>query len=299
VKLLEEGDTAVSDKKSILMWIFLIIVAVTCLICLIVSTSIFTYNQIVFNKAHSNAAEKIGNQLGDLSAYTSTDSSTEMSTSKIGDIQSTVDNVIEHLQQLQILQKNAASNDVMSFLYSILSTILVGVCAGFVAKSNASAKEAREYANESKKVENEINNFTKVLGEAEDANKKAYSQMEIQKVILEVTAVRLEILHSREEFHFNMDNHSIDYHSNVHLNECIKTVYDAVKKLSGNNRHGPIKQLQTDLLQLWTEARRYRKAVEKLPADDERASRLKASDWYDEQLKGAVAHCDELLEEVS
>ena len=287
------------NRKSVLMWIFVIIVAVICLICIILSTSIFTYNQFTFNKAYSNAAEKIGNQLADLSTYASTNSSTELSMSKVDDMQTKVNDVIEHLQQLQMLQKNAASNDVMSFLYSILSTILVGVCAGFVVKSNASAKEAKESANESKKVENEINNFTKRLEEAEDANKKAYSQMEIQKAILEVTAVRLEILHSREEFHFSMDNHPIDYHSNVHLNECIKVVGNAVKKLSINNRHGPIKQLQIDLLQLQTEARRYREAVEKLPSGDERTSRLTAANWYDEQLKGAVAHCDELLGEVS
>jgi len=258
------------------VWIFIIIVAIVCLFSLISSTCSFVYNQLVFNKAYSNAAAEIVNQLTNVSDNPSSELSINTTESK----QAMAQVVIEHLKQLQELQKNAASNDVMSFLYSILSTILVGVCAGFVIKSNDSARRAEASANESKKAENEIHTFAQRLKNAEN-----------QKAVLEVTAVRMDILNTREEIHF-----SIHVHSNIRLNECFNVIKKGVHNLSYKNIPKYIKQLQTELLLLNTEVGRYRGEVEKLTQVEKKDSFLTAIGWYEKLLKEAVEHCDVLLE---
>jgi len=261
------------DKNisSILMWIFIIIVAVVCLICLTVSTYFFVCNQLKFSKAYSDTTMMI---------ISTTEGSQEIAQS-----------IIEHLQQLQMIQKNAASSDVMSFLYSLLSTILVGVCAGFVIKSNASAEQAKESANSAKENADNLtkltDNVSKKIGEAEEGNRKSYSQMEKLKAFLEVEAVRIEILHAREAFRLGT--------AYERINERIKAVSQAVGKLTKNSESVRIRQLQTELLRLCAEVDNFRKTAEEDKNEEKTVSLLSVADWYDEKLMGAVNHCDMLL----
>ncbi len=57
-----------------------------------------------------------------------------------------VDSLIAHMENIVAIQESGTTNSLMSFVYGILSSILVGLCAKFVATSRNSADEAKKTA---------------------------------------------------------------------------------------------------------------------------------------------------------
>ena len=114
---------------TVVIAIFIVTVGIVCLKGLVLSINAFMENQQAFSKAYSDAAAAIAMLPPE-----------EQKAAQVA---------INHLEQLQTIQKNATTSDLMSFLYSTLSTILVGLCAGFVAKSHKHADEAKEDARKS------------------------------------------------------------------------------------------------------------------------------------------------------
>lgn len=88
-----------------------------------------------------------------------------------------IDSLVKHLENMVAIQKSGMTNDLMSFIYGILSAILVGLCACFVEKSRKNADEATKTANEAK------HNADNAKEQAIIAEKKAeYTKIAIEEV---------------------------------------------------------------------------------------------------------------------
>ena len=262
-----------------MLGVFIVITGVICLSSLVWSTYSFVNNQKAFGKAYTVAAAGIAKI-----------APADQETAKIA---------IDHLGQLQMLQKNAATNDVMSFLYSMLSTVLVGVCAGFVAKSNANVKETSESAKAAKDAAKkarvsakktstfhgqavEALNLVKSAVKAEEDYKEAHNQMQQQKGVLESLSIHIELTHTRIALR------SDDY---IDANVRVAKVHDSVLQLTPACGVPVAQQLLDELLKTKTDVGGFRERAVKLPDVGEKTSRLQAADRYDDQLRQAVDHC--------
>ena len=68
-----------------------------------------------------------------------------------------VETLINHLDTMVDIQKRSTANDLMAFIYGMLSSILVGLCGAFVLKSKRNAEEANKSAEAAKKNAEEAN----------------------------------------------------------------------------------------------------------------------------------------------
>jgi len=151
----------------IIITVFVVIVGFICLKGLIVSINTFMENQRAFNTAYSKAAASL--------------------TSLSPNDQETIQVSLDHLERLQIIQKNAAANDVMSFLYSLLSTVLVGLCAGFVTKSQKSAGKADLAVKKAEKNAEVSKNSADAAKKSAEASITSAEKMETKVTALETT----------------------------------------------------------------------------------------------------------------
>ncbi len=294
-----------SDKKAklnsaykILLLSFLFIVGLTCLVGLIVSICSFVGNQQDFNEAYSKAAMTI----------------VDIEPSQ----KDFIEEVIEHLEKLQQIQKNAATNDVMSFLYSTLSTVLVALCAGFVAKSYNNVEKAKESAEKAKETVEKSNTFALTAEQsaktsndyAETAKSSASSasetseklKLELQKSkemyddakkdiknqrdTIQILSVHIEIIHARS---------ALLAHDKIIANQRLYNISIKVEELVSNIDKKIISQLQQELLSLETEVDSFREYANGVSDPNNKSSLLVAADRYDSILERAVEHCQNLL----
>lgn len=100
-----------------------------------------------------------------------------------------IDILIKHLENMVAIQKNGMTNDLMSFIYGILSAVLVGLCATFVEKSRNSADETKKTADKAqllvnkatKETKDAITQAQKTTIEAKDNAEEAKKQAAIAK----------------------------------------------------------------------------------------------------------------------
>lgn len=300
---MKNGEKKADFFRSLFMvflMLFLLVVGVICLIGLIDSINSFIDNQKVFNQAYSNAAATIV----DLPPNERTNAQT----------------LIEHLEKLQQIQKNATTNDVMSFLYSTLSTILVGLCAGFVAKSyknveiaNGAAKEASEKAEETNKHAQQVQEYAKEsseyaqksqekaqesednakqtkesLEEAKNLYNEANNQFKKQKTITSVLSIHIEIVHARA---------ALVAHDKIVANQRISNIKRLVNKIESTIEYNAISQLFNEILCLETAIESYREYVDTIKDQAKKESALQAIDRYKLDLNEAETHCSLLLSE--
>ncbi len=103
-----------------------------------------------------------------------------------------INDLIAHMETMVDIQKSGMTNDLLSFIYGILSSTLVGLCAGFVLKSRANADEAKETADKAKQ------NAEIAKTEAEKATKEAEGTRDAIKKSKELGyQVRLVVISSR------------------------------------------------------------------------------------------------------
>lgn len=85
-----------------------------------------------------------------------------------------VDNMITHMESVVAIQERGTTNSLMSFVYGVLSSVLVGLCAKFVATSRNSADEAKKTADLiTQKSINITDEMNKALNQTEIATKEA------------------------------------------------------------------------------------------------------------------------------
>lgn len=81
--------------------------------------------------------------------------------------------LITHMENMIAIQKSGMTNDLMSFIYGILSTTLIGVCIKIVTQCRASADEAQKTADEAQKnadrVNESVNAMNKAISRAQNA----------------------------------------------------------------------------------------------------------------------------------
>jgi len=290
LKKLLKGDNVMmsSNKKTIPQWIVTIIVVSICMFCLIISTCFFIYNQLKFTNEYSEVARMIRTQFTGQLSSTYAEIETEQLINKIEGLQiKMIQDTIKHLEQLHLLQKNSTSNELMSFVYTILSTILISLCMIFIERSYNSVKESSNIANNVRTRLEEIEeDVTKIKGDAT----KAREANEIEKANHGFLSVLVKILLAIGELHLGVS---------AITNERIKTVCDAVKKISNNMSHDSIIQIQTELGRLKKEINECHKKVEKLPEGGNKPSQLESIGLYNKMLDTAIDRCNELLKNRS
>lgn len=100
-----------------------------------------------------------------------------------------IKSLITHMENLVAIQRTGMTNDLMSFVYGILSSILVGLCVTFVVKSRTNADEVRKIAAEAKEnakdaerqaknVGEKVNDIASVIDQAKTATEKAKKNAE-------------------------------------------------------------------------------------------------------------------------
>ncbi len=148
-----QNNCEVKRLEKIILVSVLIVVAV-CLLGMIIVMCQF-YNSIVtFQNNYTMALNQIG-----AAAKERAGEGTNMVES--------IDQLITHMENMQEIQKSGLTNDLMSFIYGVLSTIMVGLCAGFVVKCEQLLNEAQKTAEQAGKDANQAKK------DAQDANEKA------------------------------------------------------------------------------------------------------------------------------
>ena len=247
----------------ILLFVFLATVGIICLKGLVVTTDAFMENQRTFNKAYTKATATI--------------------TSLPLQDQEAAKLAIAHLEQLQTIQKNAASSDVMSFLYSALSTVLVGLCAGFVAKCHKDASKATDAADSAKRHAENVEQFIT------ETVKKTETQMLRQKGMMSIMDILIEIVLARA---------SLQAYDQTSANRRIYNISQLTLALLPGIDRGALLRLQEEELRMKTSVKLYREYAESLPNGGDKTSMLQAADRYASEMDDAVKHIETLLRTV-
>ena len=124
---------------SIVFEIIIIAAVLVCLVGMIYCCLSFSQTSIAFNAEWETALRSIS------SIAASADAS-----GLTLDQKQLIDGLLTHMETMVTIQKSGMTNDLMSFIYGILSAVLVGLCATFVAKSRTNADEAKKTADEAK-----------------------------------------------------------------------------------------------------------------------------------------------------
>lgn len=280
------GNKKITSKKifSIMFMIFILIISIICLKGIVESTNSFIESQKSFSETYSNTANKIAN----------------LSNSD----RETIENSLEYLERLQLIQKNSATNDVMSFIYSVLSTILVGLCAGFVAKSyknieianesanaaSTKASEAKQSAEDSKEnsilSQKNLNDAKKDLEDAKVVYMEALNEINIQKNAIEIITIHIEIVHARS---------ALSSKDKISANQRFYTIKRLVEKIPINTDKNLATQLLQELLSLKNAIEEYNDSIESLDESPKKTSSLQAVERYYNELECAVSRCDKII----
>ena len=293
----------------IVIAIFLVVVVLASLVAMALSLIIFSSNQQTMTEIITETA----NAIADFS-YENT---------------AQVRVMIDHLERLQLMQRNAASHDVMAFLLSALSAILVAVCAGLAAKSRKSAKRAKdaltgakEAIKRVKKEYNEVKTAQIDVNEKYENAKDGYSNAE--KEYTQAKTVLLEIQEAHKGAEEEYENAKSEYEKaenamfalNVHIEivhaRSALAIYDytsanarlcnlpgLVKLLARNIYPAAIESLREEIRGIKTSVEHFSDHVENLPEGREKKTKLRAIELYNKWIDDAERNCDEILREIS
>ncbi len=128
---------------------------IICLIGMVFCCVSYIYTSWKSSKEYSEVLQQISIiTTADASQGISGDASPDLSSGNppesLSDKTDMIETLIQHMESMVTIQKNGMTNDVMSFIYGMLSTLLVGLCAGFVVKSRANADDAKNTVDEAK-----------------------------------------------------------------------------------------------------------------------------------------------------
>lgn len=305
---------------TIFMAILILVLSIVCVAGLWQSFKSFSESQQNFNKTYTEAAAAII----DFQAEQSETDDLNVEKNEIAKIS------IEHLESLQVIQKNAVTNDLMSFLYSALTTVLIGLCAGFVVKSRKYCDEANENAKKSEnsadkadktatKAEEIIKTAEEAISDAEntaksakvtveaakdtaeDVNKKLAEMQENAKLSIDSLNKANEIYNTQKSITAILGIHIEIIHARAELqlgnriatNERIFNIYNLISLLPENNDKKSLANVQKEILKLYTQINEY---VEKLDlSNEEKASRKQAADIYKRYMDKAIKLCETKL----
>ena len=164
---------------EVLIFAFVLIIAIICLMGFLECIHAFSNSQQLFSEAYTAASAAVVKAAG----------------------QNSNEDLIRHLEQLQTVQKNSLTNDLMSFVYGVLSTLLVGLCAGFVAKSQKNAQAAQDAADSVEKKGEEIGAISNEAKKKLDEIKKTKDEIadSVEKKGEEIGAISNEAKEKLDE----------------------------------------------------------------------------------------------------
>lgn len=277
----------VSNVIEILIFVFVLIIAIICLKGFLECIHAFSDSQKVYSQAYADASAAIVTSAG----------------------QSGSEELIRHLEQLQTVQKNSLTNDLMSFVYGVLSTILVGLCAGFVAKSQKNAQAAQKAAdsvekkgeeigaisNEAKKkldeikgIKEEIDKVFKNIGdEFNEIKQNNIEQVRIQKTAGTFLALHVEIIHARTAL-MSFDQ--------VESNKRIYGIWKEIKSIDSGFDRKAVTQLRTELLILKSAIDAFESKIDTEFTEPQKNKSMHCSaKRYEEEITLAIKACDKML----
>lgn len=272
-----QGKNSTNNLFSIILMIFVLVLGIVCLIGLIVSTVVFTNNMKAFSDVSTNAAQAIANMVPSENA--------------------TAQTAITYLESLQQIQKNSTTNDVMSFVYSMLSTVLVALCAGFVAKSyknveiaNKSVEEAKQKAeaseNNAKAASNSAEQVQKMLNEFTTLNNTTLEKLRLQKDLSNINAIHIEIVHAKS---------ALSTQNKIDANQRIANIKNLVFNINDTVSPLWIMQLRNEIILLKTDVKKYADFIESTPDSNAKISAKHAINRYNKDLTKAEKYCSENL----
>lgn len=275
-----EPNTHIVDILNCLFLVFFILIAICCLISLIMGLITLRNTDLTFSKEYSDALKAIPLADGTNHAVN-------------------IENLITHMENMQSIQKNNVTNNLMSFVYGILSTILVGICTGAAAKSKSLAEGSKESAKEIKKVGEEI-------FKAEDKSKKQIEYL-LQRVSFaaEQSArlnnnIKLMRIHSEIAYTKVALANLERVEANYRLHRIVDWMNSLSKEKNASFNKEPVIYLQEELEILNNQIDELSDRIEKLHIKnpDENIGRyesfIASIKNYKKWVKEAIQKCDEL-----
>ena len=271
------------DIITTLLSVFLCAAIAVCVVSLCYSVIIFSYSQRQFSKEYSAVILAIEADIASPSAPNVEESTTALAEQSLPEPQTnpsinneqsktenTLDSKIAYLKELQALQKSSSSNDVIIFLYSFLSSVLVGTGVTLVEKAKKSSDKATLSATAAESVaksaETSATNATDACGKAEENYRESKRILDAAKMIaedarrsherlLDTIDVRYTVLRSSDllirfiDYYIREanDNDFLKAHIEneiVRVNRVIKSAKNKIDKLDGNTVI-PIVELET------------------------------------------------------
>lgn len=170
-----KGKTQCDDKHkngSSLFWRTIFLTVIACVIGMIICGIVFAWTSIKFSNQLTDALLQIQHvSLSDGSNITPSNNaivaSSDHSSLTSSNETAMLDSYIKHMESMVSIQKSGMTNDLMSFIYGILTAILIGVCATLVVRSRDNADEAK------RAVEKAVNNADAANKTVDEAKKTA------------------------------------------------------------------------------------------------------------------------------
>ena len=273
---------------NVLIVIEILVISLVCLIGMILCINSFISNQTSFNTAYTEVISGIADTI--------------YSNDSIANDNLNV--IMTHLENLQVIQKNSVTNDLMSFVYGILSTTLVGLCVGFVAKCKKNADEAKRNAVEAKSTADDAKakaetvkidkeDISKIKGvveeKAEEVKKlidSASNQLVVQMGNTELAKIHIEIIHAKFSLYLS---------DQVDANGRIYNINSSVRSLGGSYDNEAISQLRNELLSLEDFTYAFKEKAGAIADEGEKISVNQSIDRYFKQIGESIDICDRKL----
>ena len=210
--------------------IFLAAATFACAYSIVHSAMIFSRSQKQITEVYDNALEAIA-----VAAAQSEEDDPQKD--NMQDIQT----MIKYLTELQALQKSSSSSDVMTFLFSTLSSVLVGVCAAFAAKSFSNVEKAKCSAEAAEKAAKSAADAKARYDGAERRLKGHMKKFTSLEASVAIHQIMIDIIDARN--YLSVGNVPM-------ANESIVSVRDAVKKLNPTWGYEVVAKLEDTILGL-------------------------------------------------
>lgn len=178
----ECSNTKNNRIENILSITFEIAVSVAVVVCLIGMIYCFVSFCKITNVFNAECIETMQDIQSVIEPNDESDSHSNLISNVNSDKNDVIDNLISHMESMVVIQESSNKNSLMSFIYGLLSSVLVGVCVVFVEKSRKNADEAKRNAEEVQSaIKQAKEDADKAVNLAEKAERKAREKADATK----------------------------------------------------------------------------------------------------------------------
>lgn len=248
-----------NKKRFSSIRVVLLLFSLVCLGGFIVSVYVFVQNQMDISDVCENAVECIA-------------SSTKESKACDSEL---VNQSIDYFERIQNMQEATKTNDVMAFIYTAVSSALIGLGVGLIASMYKKSKEIEDMV---------------------DVAKKAYRNYEKSQGVLELQTIYIEIVNAKMDMmELNKEN------AYERFGKIEKSVLNYTKKIRKyydlEDEKDNLKLLHTELCQLSNSIEKFKEK-----AEETHKTRPKLVESYiinaqncEALLDDAIEYCEDLI----